>query len=353
MLKETGISLNPFKDSNLQSLQKYIQNLISTKFGFIWDNLKFNFFILQKKGKERLTIMLIPHSEKKIINFHVPIYAITLFISAILIIVTITSIAIITHASTIKDVTKLKMYGTNSKIQISKYKDEINKLYDIFQKFKPELTYLYSLTNEKDANSLWAKGGIPNPNSEGASFDSSSPSIEELNIKEIEMELKTSREVLSKIKDFLSARRKLIENTPSLWPVQGYIITKFGNGTSYSKSENEFHHGVEIAAFPGTEIRATAPGTVENISWDPKLGLTISIEHKYGFTTIYSHCERVVVKEPKRSASGEIKKQKVTKGEIIGYVGRTGNISKHICYYQIKIGTEFVDPIPFINKLSQ
>jgi murein DD-endopeptidase MepM/ murein hydrolase activator NlpD len=353
MSKEIITGLNPFNDANLESLQKYIQNFISNKFGFIWDNLKFNFSIIQKKGKERLTIMLIPHSEKKIINFHVPIYAITIIISTILIIVTITSIAIITHASTIKDVTKLKMYGSNSKIQISKYKDEINKLYDIFQKFKPELTYLYSLTNEKDSNSLWAKGGIPNPNSSGATLESSSPSIEELNIKEVEMELKTSREVLSKIKDFLNARKKVIEYTPSLWPVQGYIITKFGHGISYLKSENEFHHGVEIAAFPGTEIRATAPGTVENISWDPKLGLTISIEHKYGFTTIYSHCERVIVKEPKKSASGEIKKQKVAKGEIIGFVGRTGNISKHVCYYQIRIGTEFVDPIPYLNNLSQ
>jgi murein DD-endopeptidase MepM/ murein hydrolase activator NlpD len=347
------MGLNPFKDSNLESLQKYIQYLFSDKFGFIWDNLKSDFYIIQKKGKERLTIMLIPHSEKKIINFHVPIYVITLIISAILIIITITSIAIITHSSTIKDVTKLKMYGTNSKIQISKYKEEINKLYDIFQRLKPELTYLYSLTNEKDANSLWAKGGITNPNSEGASLENSSPSIEELNIKEVEMELKTSREVLSKIKEFLNTRKKLIENTPSLWPVHGYIISKFGYGTSYIRSENEYHHGVEIAAFPGSEIKATAPGTVENIYWDAKLGLSIIIEHKYGFSTIYSHCERVIVKEPRKTTNGEIKKQKVNKGEIIGYVGRTGNSSKHVCYYQIKIGTEFVDPIPYLNKLNQ
>ncbi len=347
------MSLNPFKDSDLESLQKFLRDFISNKFGFIWDNIKSDFRLLQKKGKERLTVMLIPHSEKKIINFHIPIYAITLIISAVLVIVTITSIAIITHASTIKDVTKLKMYGSNSKIQISKYKEEINKLYDIFQKLKPELTYLYSLTNEKDANSLWAKGGITNPNSEGASPDISLPSIEELNIKEVEMELKTSREVLSKIKEFLNARKKLIENTPSLWPVQGYIIQKFGYGYSSFKSENEYHHGVEIAAFPGTEIRATAPGTVENISWDPKLGLTVTVEHKYGFSTIYSHCERVIVREPRKTAGGDTKKQKVSKGEVIGYVGRTGNTSKHMCYYQIKIGTEFVDPIPYLNKLSR
>ncbi len=352
-LKETTISLNPFNDSNLECLQKYILNFLSDKLGFIWDNFKYKWYIFQKKAKERLTIMLIPHSEKKIINFHVPIYAITLIISAVLIIITITSIAIINHASTIKDVSKLKMYGSNSKIQISKYKEEIDKLYDIFQKFKPELTYLYSLTNEKDVDSLWAKGGIHNPNSGDPILDNSSPSIEELNIKEVEQELKTTRDVLAKIKVFLNKRKNLFENTPSLWPTQGYIISKFGYGSSSYKSENGFHQGIEIAAFPGSEIRATAPGTVENITWDPNLGLSVSITHKYGLATIYSHCERVIVKEPQKLSNGEIKKQKVSKGEIIGYVGRTGNASKHTCYYQVKIGIEFVDPVPYLNKLTQ
>ena len=343
--KETRPGLNPFKDSNLESLQDYIKLLISDIFGNLFDTAKYKWTVFNKKSKERLTVMLIPHSEKKIINFHIPIYAITLIISAILITITITSIAIITHASTIKDVSKLKMYGTNSKVQILKYKEEINKLYDVFQKFKPELTYLYSLTNEKDVDSLWAKGGVPNPNPStfDQEIDNSSPSIEELNIKEVDQELKTSREVLAKIKKFLNARKKIIENTPSLWPAQGYIISKFGSNTSSYNTENEFNSGIGIAAFPGAEIKATAPGKVENIYWDSKFGLSISIKHKYGFTTIYSNCQRVFVELD----------QEVSKGDIIAYVGRTGKTSKHLCYYQIKIGTEFVDPVPYLNKISQ
>jgi murein DD-endopeptidase MepM/ murein hydrolase activator NlpD len=45
--------------------------------------------------------------------------------------------------------------------------------------------------------------------------------------------------------------------------------------------------------------------------------------------------------------------QKVSKGEVIGYVGRTGKTTKYICYYQVKIGTEFVDPIPYLNRIIQ
>ena len=235
------------------------------------------------------------------------------------------------------------MYGVNSKVQIAEYKDEINKLYEIFQKFKPEVTYLYSLTNEKDIDSLWAKGGVFNPNPVDSSQDATSPSIEELNLREVEQELKTTKDVLSKIKYFLQARKKIIENTPSLWPTEGYMIRKFGYCSQPFTSENEYHQGIGIAAFPGAEIKASAPGTVESIFWDPSNGLCVSVKHKYGFTTIYSHCQRATV-EPK---------QNVNKGELIAYVGRTGKSDKYECFYQIRIGTEFVDPMPYLNKLSQ
>ncbi|MBN2040988.1 MAG: M23 family metallopeptidase [Spirochaetes bacterium] len=336
------MGVNPFKDSDLQDLQQYIKDTFSDNFGFLIDIIRNKWYNFLKKAKERITIMLIPHSEKKIINFHVPIYIITIILSLIIITVTLTSVAIVNHTSTIKDVTKLQMHGTNSKVQISKYKKEINRLYDIFQRFKPEITYLYSLTNENNVDSLWAKGGVSNPEFENMIADMNSPSLEELNIKEIEHELRTTREILAKIKKFLNERKKVIEHTPSLWPSDGYIVTKFGTQSLYN-CDSEFIQGIEIAGFPGAEIRATAPGKIENINWDSSLGLTVTIKHKYGFTTKYSHCQRIVVN----------KDQEVSKGETIGFIGKTGKTTKHICYYQIEIGTDYVDPLPYLNKLAQ
>jgi murein DD-endopeptidase MepM/ murein hydrolase activator NlpD len=337
------MGINPFNDSNVNSLLQSINNFLSDNFGFILDSIRSRWYSFRKKAKERLTIMLIPHSEKKIINFHIPIYSIVLIVSAVLLTIMITSVAIVNHTSTIKDVSKLKMYGTNSKVQISKYKTEINRLYDIFQKLKPEITYLYSLTNEKNVDSLWAKGGGSDPTLAEIPLDIDSPSIEELNIKEIEQELKITREVLEKIKGFLQAKKRIIEHTPSLWPSDGYILSKFGTQSSSQTCDNGSIQGIEIAGFPGATIRATAAGTVENIDWDPRLGLNISIEHRYGFSTRYSHCQRVIVN------TGD----KVKKGQVIGYIGKTGKTTKHICYYQIEIGTDYVDPMPYLNKLSQ
>jgi len=335
------MGLNPFKESNLNDLQNDLREFTKRHFGELNKRIKEWWENFQKKGREQITVMFIPHSEKKIVNFHISKFAIAFFLIFIITTVTVTSIAIVNHTSTIKQVSKLKLYRSNSRIQIKKYREEINKLYEIFQKFKPEVTYLYSLTPGNDIDSLWAKGGSTTPNPGTMNGEASSPPIEILNIEEVERELKTTKKLLGKIKHFLQTRKKILENTPSLWPVEGYIISRFGERTSPYTFRPEFHQGIDVAAFPGAEIRATAPGKVTNIRWDPVLGLTVSIKHKYGFSTHYSHCQRVSVEV----------NEKVSKGEVIGYVGRSGKAIRHMCYYQIQIGTEFVDPIPYINKI--
>jgi murein DD-endopeptidase MepM/ murein hydrolase activator NlpD len=343
------MNLNPFKETNLNDLQKNILQFLSDHLSSKQAMLKDWWKRFVTKGKERITIMFIPHTEKRIVNFHVSIFAIAIIAGVTIATVTVTSILIINHSSTIKEVSKLKKYGSNSKIQIKKYKEEINELYDIFQKFKPEITYLYSLTPGSDIDSLWAKGGVSNPNpnyDNGESGDNSTlqaPPIEILNIQEIERELKTTKKVLSKIKVFLEYRKKVIETTPSIWPVSGYIISRFGQRNSIYAAETEFHNGIDIEAFPGAEVRATAPGKVSDIRWDPVLGLVVSVKHKYGFTTSYAHCQRV---------SAELDQQ-VSKGEVIGYVGRTGKTSRYVCHYEIIIGTENVDPMPYLNKITR
>jgi murein DD-endopeptidase MepM/ murein hydrolase activator NlpD len=333
------MKINPFKESNLDDLQQSIITFLTDHFGETVEKIKKNWRIFVKKGNERLTVMFIPHSEKKIINFQVSLFAISGFIAVVGITVLVTSILIIDHSSTIKEISKLKSYGSNSQMQIEKYREEVARLKDIFQSFKPELAYLYSLTPDSNADNLWAKGGPANPNPENV--EEAEPLSEILDIQEIETELRVTKKIVGKIKDFLNYRKKIIENTPSIWPVNGYIISRFGSKNHPYSFKYEYHAGIDIEAFPGSEIRATAPGTVESVRWDPNLGLTITITHRYGFTTQYSHCERVLVKN----------EQKVSKGEVIAYIGKTGRTTKHICYYKIKIGTEYVDPIPFLNRM--
>lgn len=338
------MGINPFKETDLNDLQKYLSRLLSEQKDSFMDKVRDKWARFLAKGRERITIMFIPHTEKRIINFRISIFTIALILFIFCGITGITSFFIVKHSSTIKEVSILKSYGSNSEVQIQTYKNEMNRLYGIFQKFKPEITYLYSLTPNSNIDSLWAMGGVYNPSSEGAeTADPHAPSMEELNMQEMETELRTAKGLMENIKSFLKFRKKIIENTPSIWPAEGYIISRFGQRNSPYTFKQEFYKGIDIEAFPGSEISAAAPGTVESIEWSPNLGLTVSVKHKYGFVTSYSHCQRVSVEEG----------QKVVKGEVIGYVGKTGKTTRYICFYQIRIGTEYVDPIPYLNRIIQ
>lgn len=337
------MKLNPFKESNLSDLQQNLIQFFSDHFTGLRTGIRNWWKRFVTKGREKLTVMFIPHSEKRIVSFHISIFTLSFITGIIVLVVVITSIVIINHSSAIKEVSKLKTYGSNYKVQIGKYKEESNKLYLQFQRLKPELTHLYSLTPGSDIDSLWGKGGYSADPTNVDESGPSTPPIEVLNIQEVERDLKITKNIMGKLKTFLEYRKKIIDNTPSIWPVNGYIISRFGKRNSPFTLEDEFHNGIDIEAFPGSEIKATAPGTVSEIRWDPMLGLTVTVKHKYGFNTSYSHCQRVSVD----------KNQRISKGEVIGYVGRTGKTTKYICLYQIKIGVEYIDPMPYLNKINK
>ena len=129
------------------------------------------------------------------------------------------------------------------------------------------------------------------------------------------------------------------QNIPSGNPCTGTNISSFGWRTSPFGSWRDFHSGIDIVAPAGTPIRATAPGQVIYSGWWGGYGYTVIIRHKYGFETLYAHCSYVVVR-----AGGYL-----TKGQIIGYVGQTGNSTGTHCHYEIRL-TMPIDPVD-INSI--
>jgi len=99
------------------------------------------------------------------------------------------------------------------------------------------------------------------------------------------------------------------------------------------------HRGTDFAASIGTEILATANGTVTKSRYRGANGNYVKIRHNGTYSTQYLHMSRRAVKV------GEVVKQ----GDVIGYVGMTGSTAgPHVCYRFWKNGKE-VDP--FKQKL--
>ena len=100
------------------------------------------------------------------------------------------------------------------------------------------------------------------------------------------------------------------------------------------------HKGIDLAAPTGTPVYATADGTVGRADWFSSYGLYVAIEHGSDLETRYAHMSRLAV------AAG----QHVNKGDIIGYVGTTGRSTGPHLHYEVRVGGEAVNPIPYMAE---
>ena len=99
------------------------------------------------------------------------------------------------------------------------------------------------------------------------------------------------------------------------------------------------HKGVDLPASTGTPIHATADGVIGRADWFGGYGLCVEIEHGANLETRYGHMSRIAVAEG----------QHVHKGDVIGFVGSTGRSTGPHLHYEVRIGGEAVNPVPYLQ----
>ncbi|HEY7977799.1 MAG TPA: M23 family metallopeptidase [Rhizomicrobium sp.] len=113
-------------------------------------------------------------------------------------------------------------------------------------------------------------------------------------------------------------------------PVSGKIIAGFG---SYSTGER--NDGINIAAATGTPIHAAADGVVTYAGNELKgYGNLILIKHGDTYVTAYAHTNSI----------GVARGQRVAKGDIIGTVGQTGDVTQPQLHFEIRRNMKPIDP---------
>ncbi len=105
-----------------------------------------------------------------------------------------------------------------------------------------------------------------------------------------------------------------------LLPVQGIQASQLRDTFTDARSEGRVHDAIDIMADAGTPVLAVADGTVEKLFDSKRGGLTIyQFEPSGRWCYYYAHLQRY--------ADGLAEKQVIKRGEVIGYVGSTGNAS--------------------------
>lgn len=118
---------------------------------------------------------------------------------------------------------------------------------------------------------------------------------------------------------------------PFQWPLpEAFRITSgFGERTDPFTGESNFHNGTDIAAPAGTPILAAADGSVTLANgtdpWGGGYGYYVKISHDATFDTLYAHCSAICVTPG----------QNVRQGEVIGYVGSTGESTGNHLHFEV------------------
>ena len=267
-----------------------------------------------KKAFTPVTIMLIPHSKTRPVNFKVPFIGMfTTIVLCCLGIVFILSIAVDTFEYyRMKD--KLNYYSQQFL--------ELNKTMAALKKAENEFKRLFSLkSREKVLENL---------------DTSDSGSIDMENLKH---QIKSTVESVGEIKDYLRVQRDIYVATPKGTPVIGGISSYYGNREHPRSGEENFHSGIDISSSPGNPVKATADGIVSFSGWSGGSGNLVVLEHGHGFSTFYAHNRSIPVKVG----------QKVKRGDIIGYVGSTGNSTGPHVHYEIWKDGKSIDPVKYLK----
>lgn len=116
------------------------------------------------------------------------------------------------------------------------------------------------------------------------------------------------------------------------WPARGYISSRFGGrGRGY-------HTGIDIAAGYGAPVGAAEGGRVVYAGWGGGYGRMVEISHGGGVTTVYAHLSSITVSVG----------QEVERGQVIGYVGASGNATGPHLHFEVRVNGSARNPLQYL-----
>jgi murein DD-endopeptidase MepM/ murein hydrolase activator NlpD len=120
-----------------------------------------------------------------------------------------------------------------------------------------------------------------------------------------------------------------------IWPIEGTLSSPFG------PRWGRVHEGLDISAPGGTPIKAAASGTVILMQSEAEsggYGLFTCVDHGGGLSTCYAH----------QSEFGTSVGAEVSQGDVIGYVGNTGNSFGDHLHFETRVDGVAQDPLGYL-----
>ncbi len=298
----------------------------------------------------KLTIMIVPHTQGKIVNFQTNVFALAFGI--ILITGVIASFVFFKQQDSGIREELARSVRENRELLASfdELRDENNNVLQTAKRFKSSLSQTLSLVGINQTKSV-EKNSFSDSDLNSL-FDTqetvSGSTKEAADMRQLAAYLESTIQPIEQIGKMLESQETLFTDIPNIWPIKGgigHISQQFGQTTHPITGVWYIHKGLDISTYrTGDPILATANGQVVTVNFDMGFGNYVIIKHKHGMYTRYCHMNSVRVK----------KGQFVSQRDVIGTIGNTGVSTGPHLHYEIHIGSDVVDPAKYVNvKLTR
>lgn len=329
-----------------KEIEKNFAKRSSRALGGVFSAVGAFFARLGKAGRQKLTIMLVPHTERRIFNLQISFFGLALALVVLVGGIGVLGFAAVDYSDALGRLAGKSDSLQETQQQLDAMRDNTNRLVKAARSFQVALdATLAKLSGRPASSSDQAREG------DLASFFESTDAVsggvrEAGEIDRVAAYLERSVGPVKELGDILASLGATLNEIPSIWPIKG------GHGVvtmHYGQNENPIygswymHKGIDIATFrQGDPIVATADGKVVTVAYESGYGNYVVIEHAHGYLTRYAHMK----------ASRVQKGQAVRQGDVIGYVGNTGLSTGPHLHYEVQLGTDTVDPYKFIKNRS-
>lgn len=143
---------------------------------------------------------------------------------------------------------------------------------------------------------------------------------------------------LEEVGDSLTDQRDRLLALPTLFPTVGRVSSRFSRARLHPiMNEVLPHPGLDIAAPRGTPILAAGHGRVVRAGWNAGYGQMVEVDHGRGYSTLYAHASRLLVRVG----------QQVERGDVIAQVGSTGIATASHLHYEVRLNGQQQNPANF------
>jgi murein DD-endopeptidase MepM/ murein hydrolase activator NlpD len=287
---------------------------------------------------QSFTLIVVPHAKARFRKIQVPV-RLAKWTAGMLAVGSIAVAAMLAHYLWISvemtDLHRLRVENQNLAQRARNYELNVGKL------------QVRVVSLQKMVDKLGVMAGLEQPPPDGAvggtggavGSESTAPSLDPgFSLRSMARDVHDLTQRSEKLESFYRDQQILLASTPSIWPVRGYLSSRFGNRLDPFTSQPDFHSGIDISTPMGTKIVAPADGVVVTCAEKGAYGNSIIIDHGNGMVTRYGHLASYAVRPGRR----------VKRGEVIGYVGSTGRSQAPHLHYEVWVREQAQNPIHFI-----